>query len=122
MKFPVFFLVCLVFPLLSNAFELHGKSQFELKQLVMQSTVVGHHFAQVKIGAMYTTAPFPASPTYVAGIGYENPTCTGDVQGAFSYLANVCFTNGTTSQIYTCSKYINYSGNIFLILNFFPFL
>jgi hypothetical protein len=57
---------------------------------------------------------FPSNPKYVSLVFYDNDdTCT-KLTWASTYLADTCFTNGATSQKFTCSKYTNF----FCVLNF----
>jgi hypothetical protein len=99
MKFFFLFAVLLVLPFVS-ASELRSESANDWKETL---TRVGGKIGKKQVGAMSLVGTFPSSPVYASTHVFQGG-CGTPLTLAQTILTGVCFSNGATSEKFTCSK------------------
>jgi hypothetical protein len=98
MKFFFLFATLLVVPFVSAS---SGGLRSEIKKDLPRFH--SHSSGKVKAGTMGITGTFPTTPVY--GIIQEfDEGCGTPLTAVESFLTGVCFSDGTISQKYSCSK------------------
>jgi hypothetical protein len=104
MKFFFLIAVLMVLPFVS-ASDLRSGSGKGWKFNLAQKTIPKK---PAKVGTMTYVGPIPTSPIY-SSINYYEAGCGTALTAVENTLTGVCFSDGTTSQLYTCGGFYSAS-------------
>jgi hypothetical protein len=104
MKFFFLIAVLMVLPFVS-ASDLRSETGKGWKFNLAQKTIPKK---PAKVGTMTYSGTFPASPVY-SSVNFYEAGCGTALTSVGNVLTGVCFSDGTTSQMYSCSKFYSTS-------------
>jgi hypothetical protein len=107
MKFFFLLAVLMVLPFVSSS-DLRSETGKDRKFNFAHSTDRMIPKKPAKVGTMTYVGPIPTSPVY-GSIKYYEAGCGTALTAVENTLTNVCFSDGTTSQLYTCGEFYSTS-------------
>jgi hypothetical protein len=104
MQFFFIYAALLVLPFVAFAEQLRKENQKTPSLIGSKSRPRKSMMSARHVGAQAIVGSFPTTPKYVSVVFYDDQACTGEINSVMIRMTDTCFTDGVTSEKFTCGN------------------